>query len=72
MLKIGDTLMAKPVTFGARDEDTGVRVPMPGTVVYIHPQGNFATLEFTVGLGAKLKESFSFAVIRFGGEMDGY
>lgn len=57
MIRIGDTLMAKPVTFGGRDQ-TGARKAMPGTVIFVHPQRRFCTLEFTVGLGAKIRESF--------------
>jgi hypothetical protein len=57
MIKVGDTLMAKPVTFGGRDE-AGARKAMPGTVIFVHPQRRFCTLEFTGARGAKIRESF--------------
>jgi len=63
-MRIGDTVLAKPVAFGERNEN-GAKVAMPGTVIYIHPRGRFCTLEFTVGHGSKLKESF----MMYGGRM---
>ncbi|MPM41900.1 hypothetical protein SDC9_88560 [bioreactor metagenome] len=56
MIKVGDTLMAKP-EFASRDE-TGAKKAMQGTVIFVHPQRRFCTLEFIGARGAKIRESF--------------
>lgn len=59
MIKLGDRIKVKPVTFDVPGKD-GKAKEIPGTVVYIHPEGRYCILEFEVGLRetVKLRESF--------------
>ena len=59
MIKLGDRIAVKPVTFDIPGND-GKPKAIPGTVVYIHPGGRYCILEFEVGIRetVTLRESF--------------
>lgn len=59
MIKLGDRIKIKPVTFDVPGND-GKPKEIPGTVVCIHPEGRYCILEFEVGIRetVKLRESF--------------
>lgn len=59
MIRLGDRVTVKPVTFSVSGKD-GKEKSLPGRVVYIHPKGRYCTLEFEVGVRetVKLRESF--------------
>lgn len=58
MVKIGDRITIKPVTFSVTGAN-GKEKAIPGTVVYVHPAGRYCTVEFAVGnIGATVRESF--------------
>lgn len=59
MMKLGDRIAVKPVTFDIPGND-GKPKAIPGTVVYIHPAGRYCVLEFEVGgrEPATVRESF--------------
>lgn len=56
MLKVGDKVKRRPETF--HDPEEGRWAMMEGTVVYIHPEGRYHTVEFSFGYGRKARESF--------------
>lgn len=56
MIKVGDRLQAKPVTFGERNKNSPKT--FTGTVVYIHPKNRFLVLEFNIGMWGTIRESF--------------
>ena len=59
MMKLGDRITVKPVTFDI-PVNGGKPKAIPGTVVYIHPEGRYCILEFEVGIRetVTLRESF--------------
>ena len=62
MVKIGDTVTRKPVTFLPGNDDELVRgkndeVLLRGKVVYVHPEGRYHTVEFMTA-GGPIRESF--------------
>ena len=59
MIKLGDRIAVKPVTFDIPG-NPGKPKAIPGTVVYIHPEGRYCILEFEVGIRetVTLRESF--------------
>lgn len=54
-VKIGDKVYRKPLTITGLDTKTLIR--MPGTVVWVHPEGRFHVVEFQLGGGA-VRECF--------------
>lgn len=59
MIRLGDRVTVKPVTFSVMGAN-GKEKAIPGRVVYIHPKGRYCTLEFKVGVRetVTLRESF--------------
>lgn len=59
MVKIGDTVVRKPVTFSRYDEKQKKHTeePMSGKVVYVHPKRRYHTVEFAT-IGGPIRESF--------------
>lgn len=59
MIRLGDRITLKPVTFEVSDKG-GKPKAIPGTVVYVHPKRRYCTLEFDVGRSepAHIRESF--------------
>lgn len=60
-MEIGDKVIRTPITFtdpekGGRNEPQ--HKPMKGTVVYIHPEGRYHTVEFELP-GGKVRENFT-------------
>lgn len=60
MIRLGDRIAVRPVTFDAGETPDGKKKTATGRVVYIHPRGRYCTLEFKVGARepVKLRESF--------------
>lgn len=57
-MQVGDKVIRTPLTFVDKINVKNERhAPMKGTVVYIHPEGRYHTVEFEM-LGGKIKESF--------------
>lgn len=57
MTKIGDMIIARPLMGGATGESEGEL--RKGTVVYVHPQGRYYTVEFSdERSGERFRESF--------------
>lgn len=60
-MKIGDKVQRRPETFGGLEGKsfgaTGRRRALTGEVVYIHPEGWYHMVEFTVR-GGKVRECF--------------
>ena len=57
-MKLGERVRRKPVTFMLSEEaGPGHRPTLEGTVVYIHPQGRYHTVEFQTS-GGPIRESF--------------
>lgn len=59
-MNIGDKVTRIP-NFLMGHEQSPIREaakPLTGTVVYIHPQGRYYTVEFDLGLG-KVRESYT-------------
>lgn len=55
-MQIGEEYMVK--TNAAIPDLNGNRHPMRGRVVYVHPEGRYATLEFE-GVNGKFRECFT-------------
>ena len=60
MMQIGDYVTRLPVTVNCGDDYSLAKKPLPGRVVYIHPKGLFAVLEFD-GVFGNPRESFPLA-----------
>ncbi len=59
MVKLGDKVLLRPVTFEESGERGRQPAPRPGRIVYIHPEGRFCTVAFEVGRdGQIIRESF--------------
>lgn len=60
-MKIGDKVRRRPVTFGGVESDQkkgpGLRREFIGVVLYIHPEGWYHLVEFSVR-GGKIRECF--------------
>ncbi|MEA4934251.1 MAG: hypothetical protein VB071_11850 [Lawsonibacter sp.] len=57
-MKIGQRVMRCPVTIYDEDRERNcARKPIPGMVVYIHPEGRYHTVAFQLR-GGVVKESF--------------
>ncbi len=57
-MKIGDIVRQKSSTMkGDFNFSASEKTPMEGKVIYIHPQGRFYTVEFSLR-GGKVRESF--------------
>lgn len=54
MIKLGDRIKVKPVTFSVFGKD-GKPKEIPGTVIYIHPKRRYCILEFECGLHEAFK-----------------
>lgn len=56
---VGDNVTKTPVTFCDYDEETRKQIarPMRGVVFYVHPQGRYYGVEFTMP-GGKIRECF--------------
>ena len=59
MIRLGDRITLKPVTFDVSDKG-GKPKAIPGTVVYVHPAERYCVLEFDVGRRepVTIRESF--------------
>ena len=57
-MKLGDKVIREPETFCEMDKQgRNQKKPMKGTIVYIHPQGRYHTVEFETE-GKTVRESF--------------
>lgn len=59
-MKVGDKIGHMRPTYGAKYDNGDDRRTYPGTVVYIHPQRRFFSVEFEMPRGRKCRESFYF------------
>ena len=59
-MKVGDKIGHLRPTFGAIHDAKEDRRTFPATVVYIHPEGRFFSVEFELPRGRKCCESFYF------------
>lgn len=59
MIRLGDRVTVKPVTFSVMGAN-GKEKSIPGRVVYIHPRGRYCTLKFEVGVRETVKSGRAF------------
>lgn len=57
--RVGDEVLAIPMTFGKATEKNQQPQPLSGTVVYIHPQRRFYVVEFEFR-PYRIREAFRF------------
>lgn len=59
-MEIGDKVIRTPITFTdlLRNKGEPQHKPMKGTVVYIHQEGRYHTVEFELP-GGKVRENFT-------------
>lgn len=58
-MRIGDRVTVVPETlYFNLHEEAKKKVPMTGTVIYIHPQGRFYVVEFSFKFGYTVREAF--------------
>lgn len=58
-MNIGERVVRHPITCYAVPPRPDFARPREGTIVYIHPQGRYHTVEFEDESGRKFRESFS-------------
>lgn len=56
-MKAGDKVLRNPVTLECPHTAQGKKMPLRGTVVYIHPKGRYHTVAFQLR-GGIVQESF--------------
>lgn len=57
-MRIGERVVRHPISFYSVPPRNDDAEPMEGTIVYIHPQDRYHTVEFEID-GRKVRESFS-------------
>lgn len=57
-MRIGERVIRHPITFYRFPPRYDLAKPMDGTVIYIHPEERYHTVEFQIN-GKRVRESFS-------------